>query len=262
MAEITLTEAESRGIQVVDHHLQVIEDTWTPGVQTSAIYQHAAVLRLLLGDGGLSTAWRKVWPAGQRSALTVVAPDLRWIIPDNLLPYVVHAQSTGFAKPGKHMFMPVALREGASIAANVPAGTASHVTERDPAIQSVEYGLRGGILSGLIDQSKVPLAPASCYRRYRLTQFMAAGCMIVDGAWISRTKLVNDFVNQFGGAHLAWNDEELRYRNLTESARWLRIRGRSPAAFELLSIGQVVVKSESVQLFRERVRRLRLEPLL
>ena len=91
---------------------------------------------------------------------------------------------------------------------------------------------------------------------------MASPCIVSDGRWISRETLVNDFVNQFGGAHLTWSDIDSKYRDLTDSGRWMSIRGRSPAVFELLSIGQIVVRSESVRLFRERVRQLRLEPLL
>ena len=119
------------------------------------MYQHAAGLRVLLVYNELSRAWGKVWPAGDRPRLTVLAPDLQSLVPEPMLPQVV-----------------------------------------------------------------------------------------------------------FGGAHLTWSDIDSKYRDLTDSGRWMRIRGRSPAVFELLSIGQIVVRSESVRLFRERVRQLRLEPLL
>jgi hypothetical protein len=179
-----------------------------------------------------------------------------------MLPQVVYAQSAGLAVPGMHLWMPVALRRAPQAASDELPVPVADDAERIPVGQSLGFGLKGGILSGLIDQSKVPLAPASCYRRYKLKQFMASPCIVSDGRWISRERLVSDFVNQFGGAHLTWSDIDSKYRDLTDSGRWMRIRGRSPAVFELLSIGQIVVRSESVRLFRERVRQLRLEPLL
>lgn len=73
------------------------------------------------------------------------------------------------------------------------------------------------------------------------------------GKIVTRKDLIKSFANKLGGAHIEWGGDDPGYEALTESGRWLRITSRTPALYELLSIGQILASSESAQRFRRRV---------
>ncbi len=266
-----LTAAQSRAIRVVDQGLATLERNWGHGARPEAVYGLAAVLRDLLVHGSFARAWGLVWEPGRRPKITVVAPDLAELVPEGMDRVVVFAQTAGFARPGIHLWMPVGLSEAASPpSAGVHddrIGTEADSTQTNPgeaqhkiSAERFSVKLEGAIMSGLIDQESVPLAPESCYRRYTLPKFLASPCLVHRGQRFTRRSVVSSFANNLGAAHIDWEGRSAEYDMLTNN-EWLEITGRSPALYEVLSIGQILSRSASAALFRNRVAGLGLEPL-
>ena len=63
--------------------------------------------------------------------------------------------------------------------------------------------------------------------------------------------LVRDFANNLGPPHLEWDDAKPEMEMLTKSSEWFKIADRSGVVMRLLSIGQILVRSRAVALFRE-----------
>ena len=224
------------------------------------------------------------WPAGERTKITVVAPDLRALVPEDQQHRVFLAQTAGFARPGMHLWMPVALtgrepfnppgvfpsghsRSPSGLGELITAEPDSVPQDKDrqkgvpiPDMASVSIRLKGSVMSGLIDQEQVPLAPASCYRRYTLPKFLASPCLIYKGKLFSRKTVVASFVNQLGPAHIDWDGKSPEYEMLTNN-EWLTITDRNPVLYEVLSIGQILSRSVSAVQFMARVAELDLGPL-
>jgi hypothetical protein len=249
--------------------LTVLEKNWGRGAKPEAVYSLAAVLRDLLIHGSFSRAWGLVWEAGRRSKITVVAPDLRVLVPEGRDDAVVFAQTAGFTVPGMHLWMPVGLSGAAPLhlsrirsEGDRPQESAVNANQERRRVvgDKFSFELEGAVMSGLIDQESVPLAPASCYRRYTLQQFLASPCLIHHGKLFTRKALVASFANNLGPAHIDWDGTSSEYNMLTNN-EWLEITGRSPALYEVLSIGQILSRSMSAKFFHERVAELGLGPL-
>ncbi len=264
------TAVQSRAIRIVDQGLTTLEQNWGPGVKPEAVYNSAATLRDLLIHGSFARAWGLVWEPGRRSKITVVAPDLRALVPEGQDDAVVFAQTAGFARPGIHLWMPVGLskftssqdsrsRDGDRMQVNAPSPEVNE-GERRIVGDKVSLQLDGAVMSGLIEQEGLPLAPASCYRRYTLQQFLASPCLIHRGKTFTRKALVASFANNLGPAHIDWEGTSPEYDMLTNN-EWLEITGRSPSLYEVLSIGQILSRSASAKFFHGRVLELGLEPL-
>jgi|SRR5579859_372807 len=279
-----LSEPQSRAIRLVDHQLATLQRNWGSGARPEAVYSMAALLRDLLVHGSFARAWGLVWAPSERSKITVVAPDLAALVPENQRHRVFHAQTAGFARPGMHLWMPVALTgtetftpPGIPLPENPDPRTdldkTNQVTSEPPAevengqeetrvagVTSMSMQLKGAIMSGLIDQDEVPLAPASCYRRYTLKQFLASPCLIYQGKTFTRKVVVASFANNLGPAHIDWDGKSPEYEMLTNN-EWLSITGRNPVLYEVLSVGQMISRSASAIKFRSRVAELGLDPL-
>lgn len=279
------TEPQSLAIRLVDNQLATLQLNWGTGARPEAVYSMAALLRDLLVHGSFARAWGLIWAPGERSKITVVAPDLAALVPEDQRHRVVYAQTAGFARPGMHLWMPVALTgtetftpPGAPLTENPGSRTnldkTAHVTSKSSAeevenrqmgtriagVTSMSMRLKGAIMSGLIDQDRVPLAPHSCYRRYTLKQFLLSPCLIYQGREFTRKAVVASFANNLGSAHIDWDGKSPEYEMLTNN-EWLSITDRNPALYEVLSIGQIISRSASAIRFRSRVAELGLDPL-
>ncbi|WP_410592844.1 hypothetical protein [Amycolatopsis sp. lyj-23] len=261
-------ETTARAVLIVNQQITLLYDTWNERARPGDVYALAGHLRTLLHDGAFNRAWGAVWPADERAKPTVVAPDLTALVPRPTWPRVVHAQTAGLAVPGVHLWMPVAFGPDTGSGADnerkaTPAVAPPEVeTSQEAWLKQVHLSMRGAVPSGLIDQESVPLAPESCYTRLTVAQFLQAPCMIQRGRPISRQHLVKVFANNLGAAHLDWDGKDEDYRLLAEPGQWLRLSSRNPALLEILSIGQILARSQAARLFRERVASLNLDPSL
>ena len=264
------TPAQSRAIRIVDQGLALLEKNWGHGAKPEAVYGMGSILRDLLIHGSFARAWGLVWDAGSRPKITVVAPDLSALVPEALDPAVNFAQTAGLALPGIHLWMPVALSKAAPFPSprvhedglGAREGVSQTNMEEAPLeVRAEKFSIKsqGAIMSGLIDQESVPLAPPSCYRRYTLQKFLASPCLISRGKRYNRKTVVNAFANNLGPAHIDWDGNSPEYDMLT-SNEWLEITDRSAILYEVLSIGQILSRSASAALFHDRVASLGLEP--
>jgi hypothetical protein len=206
----------------------------------------------------------------------VIAPDLTILLRalGHETSEVGFAQSAGLGMrnakqylPNVHLWMPVALRgdsaatEGTHLPAEQTGSSAEASTTETPGLEQVVVGMPGCQVSGLMEQADL-LASGSCYRSYSIPAFLASPAIVHMGRVFSRKAVINAFANKLGSAHIQWDDAEAEYQMLTEPGNWLRISGRTPAVFEVLTIGQVLVLSESVRRFQARVVDMGLEQLL
>jgi hypothetical protein len=268
--DVRLTQAEVHGVQFVADQLTQLERRWGKGVTVSDVYSLVGILRTLLPDQAFARAWGLVWPPENRTRATLVAPDLNALVTKGDWPRVVHAQTAGLARPSMHLWLPVAFA-ASPFDAGHPDPLAAAL-EREPprsdgaaaadaSLSGVTLRSRGAVMSGLIDQNAVPVEPPSPYRRYRLSAFVDAPCLIHRGQAYTRGRLVRLLANQLGPAHLTWDGSESGYEMLTGSAEWLRVTARNPVLYEVLSIGQILAHSSCALAFRRRVEELQLPPL-
>jgi hypothetical protein len=197
-----------------------------------------------------------------------VAPDIESLAPRDKYDWsrIAFAQTAGLETPGRHMWMPLMLMQGAEIlkegsTRNAAATDESRNVELFRArrgegqprnsVSAMEFGARGATMSGLIDQESVPLAPRSCYQRYKVTKFLKSTCLIHMGQPITRGDLVKNYANKYGGIHIEWQESGDDHRTLAQAGAGLTISRRNPVLYELLSIGQLLANSADTSLLRE-----------
>ncbi|MEU8238252.1 hypothetical protein AB0C07_08405 [Actinoplanes missouriensis] len=276
-----MTVPESRAVRIVAQNLGLIQAQWGKGAKPDTVYGLSGLLRDLVVHGSLARAWGLVWPADKRPKFSVVAPDLNSLVATDRWPVVFHAQTAGFARPasevrpGMHLWMPVALMRAATEGKSDHDGDTPEPIHTEGSsnellqevdrqsfdrIGEMSMNLRGAVMSGLVDQESVPLAPDSCYRRYTLKQFLESPCVIYRGRHFSRKDVVKTFANNFGSAHLDFHGDSAEYEMLIANEEWLSVTGRNPVLYEVLSIGQIIARSASAAMFRARVSELGLSP--
>lgn len=236
------------------------------------MYSLASVLRSLVTHKHLGKAWDLLWPPSEGHRATVVAPDLTALVPREMWPRVAFAQTAGLAIPGVHMWMPVALRAepGGAEAPDGSEGTRTTAEDAEvvpppgisvPRGAELVFRLPGASMSGLVNQESVPLAPASCYRRFGLEKFFGSPCIVYNGRPLARSWLVTKVANKRTFAHIEWALESEESRLLARAGEWLKVSERSAVLYEFLSVGQILANSASAGQLRERVRELGLGPL-
>jgi hypothetical protein len=89
-----------------------------------------------------------------------------------------------------------------------------------------------------------------------LTDFVNSPCVVVEGTTISRIELVKYVVNKLGGAHYDSKREKDYQRLLDYAGQHYALAGKNSVYFELLSIGQRLVKSPDIVKLRDKLRQL------
>lgn len=113
--------------------------------------------------------------------------------------------------------------------------------------------------------SKEPQANKDIFADQKLTKFLTATSMFFDPAEIlrksgdvvpvdtmlptrvSRQEVITFVANQLGGSHYGDNDKRPAYDVMREYRRYFNVSGKDAVYFELLSIGQLVGKSPTLQ---------------
>lgn len=261
----TWTPAERRGIYLVVDRLRLLKNSWQKGVSIGDIEHLAGHLRELLVHNAYNKAWNLVKPVQPMRAPIIVAPAIEALAPKEKYHWsrIAFAQTAGLALPGRHMWMPLMLMKDAEIpnqqsrasrVSDIPDKESPSLDEARRAgipASAVEFGMRGAIMSGLIDQDQVPLWPGSCYKQYRLKNFLSSVCLIHNGRAFTRRELVNYYANKYGGVHIEWKESGDEHRAMAEAGTGLTISQRSPVLYELLSIGQMLANSTDAKGLQE-----------
>jgi hypothetical protein len=273
---VEFTETERHALLLVAHGLKTLHERWGHGVRPAEVYTLAPVLRSLVIHSNFTIAWNLLWPPSEGHRATVVAPDIAALVPREVWHRVGFAQTAGLALPGVHLGMPLAILteknqpEPSSVAPQGSKLVATDAPSDDNAgpgrirlspDAQIAMKLPGGLMSGLVDQESVPLAPQSCYRRYGIEKFLDAPCIIFNGKPWKRRWLVGAVANKRSFTHINWAGESEEYQSLVGSGEWLTISGRSAILYEFLSIGQILAYSASAEQFRDRIQELHLGQL-
>lgn len=95
-----------------------------------------------------------------------------------------------------------------------------------------------------------------------LSGFIAAPCMLIEGLEVPRRVLINYVANKLGGVHFDVGRAARRhkekgeaeiYRRLDDIPTRLTVIDKPAVYYELLSIGQVLARSDDIKLFCEKV---------
>lgn len=205
-------------LRTVLSDLDYLYDEWDQNIDDDSLRRDSVVLRRLLVYRDLLKAWRKIGFQGEPE---ITAPTLEEHL--KLFPL----STVRFALAG---------------GANYKGNLVAVVFERDEA--STPEQIKKDFELGPVYEVK-----------FKQSEFMESACVIVEGVKISRRELVQYVANKLGAAHY---DE-----NLNESQRLLKyaqqsyeISGKVSIYFELLSIGQRLVRSTDIDKLRQALRAL------
>ena len=202
-----------------------------------------------------------------------MAPDITVALPPFYLAICGLGQSAGLALPpksglpGAHVWMPVA-----RIRAHRPRGVqarrnhlqtylARQVQERLngqwcwTSSATVTLRVPGAVLSGLINQSAVPIDHGP-YRRFTLEDFRNSICFIMNGTSLRRGRCGKALRKQAGPAHTEWEPSASVLQLLTGGGGAIRLTDRNALTVEVLSVGQSLANSGSAEAFCNMADRL------
>ena len=205
-----------RELQIVLEDLDFLGSEWDQDVSDESLRRSSPVLRRFLVEGQLLKSWHNVGLSGQPE---VLAPSLNKHLAVCPLNTVRYATAGG------------ADYQGMTIALLFETDEASTPMQR---------------------QKISALGPPEI--RQTLTEFTDSACVIVEGTLISRLELVKYVVNKLGGAHYDSKREKDYQRLLDYVGRTRTVAGKNAVYFELLSIGQTLVKSSDIGKLRDKLR--------
>lgn len=210
-------------ISVVAEDLVFLNHEWDQDVSDASLRGSSVVLRRLVSDGHLGLAWRLLGLANEPN---IVAPDL-----DALLGPIDHADVI-LAQAGGAVYQGVVVQ-----------GVFKYKRALLPEEMKQNY------------ERKKNLVPKS----FTLSKFRESASIIVEGETIMRREVILYVSNKLGGSHFDLsrnNSKELerKYMLLDQYRDDFIVAGKNALYFELLSIGQCIVKSSDIQDFLARAR--------
>lgn len=209
-------------LEVVKSELTFLSEEWDQDITVDSLRRSSNVLRMLLVDQNLLKAWRDVEYAGQPM---IVAPTLEKRLSMTPLDSIIFATAGGARFKGQEI-RNFFIRKGAA------------TPEEIKKIAALDLG--GTVAS------------------YRLTDFVESTCMIVKGLIVSREELVKYVANKLGGTHIDTTRDltkplEQKYSYLDSIRETTKVADKNAIYYELLSVGQSLVKSEDIQRLREKL---------
>jgi len=208
-------------IKVVAEDLKYLMDEWDQEVSDTSLRNTSTTLRRLISDDDLGKAWRLLGLAKE--------PIINAISLDELLGTIklVHINQ---AFAGGAVYNNIQIKD---------------IFEYNPGVTHDE------IMQNY--ERKRNIAP----KLFKLSEYRRSPCIILQGEKISRRELILYVSNKLGGAHFdpKRNDKKERERKflLLDNYRDdYKLAGKDSVYFELLSIGQSIVKSSDIKVFLDR----------
>lgn len=213
-------------VQTVKKDLQYLRDEWTQGIDDDSLRRSSTVLRRLLVDNELLTAWRQ--------AGFVKQPKLEASTLDYILTHF-DEHKIEFAAAGGARF------EGLEVCALFAV---RHAMSPREARHVYEAGKR------------------TLWKEYLLDDFVKAPCMVIRGTLVNRRLLIQYVANKLGGSHI---DTERRLGSESPKKREkeqvfaaldgvyssTKVANKNAIFYELLSIGQSLIRSPDIIRFIE-----------
>jgi len=208
-------------IKVVAEDLKYLMDEWDQEVSDISLRNTSTTLRRLISDDHLGKAWRLLGLSKE--------PIISAISLDELLGTIDLAHINQ-ANAGGAVFNNIQIQ-----------GT----FEYNPGASREE------ILQNF--QTKKNISPKS----FRLSEYCNSPCIILKGEKISRQELILYVSNKLGGSHFdpnrnLENDRERKFLLLDSYRDDTKLAGKDAVYYELLSIGQSIVKSSDIKVFLDR----------
>lgn len=203
-------------LQVVQQDLDYLTKEWDQEVSDDSLRRSSPVLRRFLVEGQLLRAWRNIGFVGQPE---VVALTLSKRLSVGSLNAVKFASAGGAEYQGKCM---------------------GQTFLSDEALAPSEIQKIAGLGPPEVKQN--------------LTDFVNSPCVVVEGTTISRLELIKYVANKLGGAHYDSKREKDYQRLLDYAGQTYSLAGKNSVYFELLSVGQALVRSPDIGKLREKLR--------
>lgn len=209
-------------LQYVYDELLFIQNNWDNKIEDSNLRRNSNILRELLVNGKLLRAWKEIGFARQP---TIITPTLELVIGFFGLEKIV------FAMAGEGTF------GGATISEFL-------ILNYTMSAEEVK------ILHDLDKNSDVNMG---------LAEFLNKPCIIKNSITINRLEVINYVANKLGGTHLDFkrNLKKLKEQKylVLDSIRYseLRIIDKDPIYLQLLSIGQMIANSKSVEKLKKKI---------
>lgn len=202
-------------LAVVLSDLNFLYDEWDQDVDDDSLRRSSPVLRRFLVERQLLRAWRKAEFQGEPE---VVAPALTKHLK------IIPLNTVRFATAG---------------GAHYKTMTIASVFESDAALTEEQI------------KADYELGPPEINQT--LTEFADSPSIIVEGTIIKRSEVIKYVSNKLGGAHYDEERDQTYQRLLDYAHRSYNVGGKSAVYFELLSIGQTLVKSPDIQRLRQKL---------
>lgn len=213
-------------VQTVKEDLIFLKDTWTQDIDDASLRRSSNVLRSLLIHGNLQKVWKI---AGFEKQPKITAPDLMYVI---------------LGEP--KLRINFACAGGAHYKGMIISSLCEKdlITNRD----------RKKYLEGLSEE-----------KTFGLSEFCESPCMLITKRYptggleqglIKRREVIHYIADKMGGTHIDLKRNIKKEQNLI-LLDWIyhqyQIAEKNSIYFELLSIGQHLIKSEDVQMLIEKI---------
>jgi len=211
-------------LHIILRDLDYLHEKWDQTIEENSLRVTSPILRRLLVEGILQRGWKAAgFEKEPRVTAFSLTPDIRYM--EQTKSVIALAWTGGAQVKGMQMANFVAF--------------SNYGTDEDAKALSTREGREETL---------------------GLRAFIEAPSIIVKGEMIPRRVVIKYIVNTQGGAHVGpskhVSDEEQRqYRRLDEAKR-SRSVGFPVPFFELLSIGQALIRSEDITRLRERIKTL------
>lgn len=207
-------------LQTVKGDLEFLMNQWTQDIDDDSMRRSSSVLRILLVDEALLLAWRE---AGFREQPIIKAPSLEPLLTQIRKDRIAFAQAGGAKFKGEEVSNIMLVRGSPE--------EAMRFFEAQNERQHIEY---------------------------TLAQFVKSPCIVVSGNIVNRQEVIKYVCNKLGGTHIDTSRDvgsknerkrakEQKFVALDSVYDSTEIAGKNAIFFELLSIGQNLVRSEDIK---------------
>lgn len=210
--------------QQIASDLKYLHSTWNlPDVDDDFLRRDSAILRRLLIDGGAGVLRTYRKQAGHKGDVKVEAVDLK-------------AQLEGISRDAIRF----ASAGGATFQGTTVWGAAEYNVNLTP--EQVAQRHKRGVIT----------------KTMGLSRYLDSTCLVVGGTSVSRRNLIQYMANRFGGVHYDDSREHsneataTQFKALDVAMEEYVIANKRAVFFELLAIGQTLVKSPDLKNLMER----------
>jgi len=208
-------------LEVVANHLRFLCEEWDQNIDDESLRRSSNVLRMLLVEPNLLNAWQI---AGFSREPEIVAPTLEKHLQTYSLNDILFATAGGAEYKGTTIAM---------LCISSEARTPEQIRE-------------------------ISKIGPFILKHHKLVEFSESTCIIVRGLSVNRRELIKYVANKLGGDHIDLRRDlskplEQKFAYLDKIRETIQVAEKNAIYYEILSIGQSLVRSDDVQRLRNRL---------